>query len=40
VWVTSYGLASSNVTEIVGAAVPVVTPLSVAVANGTIGTRP
>jgi hypothetical protein len=29
-----------NVVEFVGAAVPVVTPLSVAVKNSTIGSRP
>ncbi len=45
VWVTnSFNTAPSgngnNVVEFVGAAVPVVTPISVAVKNGTIGARP
>jgi len=40
VWVTSYATTSTNVTEIVGAAVPAVAPLSTALKNGTVGTRP
>jgi len=40
VWVTSYGSTYSTVTEIVGAAVPAVAPLSKALFNGTVGTRP
>jgi hypothetical protein len=38
VWVSN--VSSRNITEFVGAAVPVVTPLSVGVKNGTLGTRP
>jgi len=33
-------MASNNVIEIIGAAAPVVTPLSLGVKNGTLGTRP
>ncbi len=40
VWVTSYPNSTSSVTEIVGAAVPVMTPLAAAVKNSTIGKRP
>jgi hypothetical protein len=45
VWVADAFLPVSfangnNVVEFVGAAVPVVTPLSVAVKNGKIGARP
>jgi hypothetical protein len=37
VWVV---MAGTNVIEVVGAATPVVTPLSVGVKNGTLGSRP
>jgi hypothetical protein len=37
VWVA---MSSSNIVELVGAATPVVTPLSLAVRNNTLGTRP
>lgn len=40
VWVTSYTTGTNTVTEIVGAAVPVVNPISVAAKNSTVGTRP
>ena len=40
VWVSNNGSSSNSITEIVGAAAPVVTPLSVAVKNNTLGTRP
>ena len=40
VWVTSYPNTTNSVTEIVGAAVPAVTPLAAAVKNSTIGARP
>jgi len=47
VWVTSYsaatpfgGTAGANVTEIIGAAVPVVNPIATALLNGKMGTRP
>lgn len=40
VWVSNNGSGSNSITEIVGAAVPVVTPLSVAVKNNTLGTQP
>ena len=38
VWVTNNG--NSTVSEFIGAAVPVVTPLAVGVKNNTLGTRP
>jgi hypothetical protein len=38
VWFSNYGGAS--VEELIGAAAPVVRPKALAVANGTIGTRP
>jgi hypothetical protein len=47
VWALNTGITSTaavgggtNITEIVGAAVPTVTPLSVAAANGTLATKP
>ncbi|MDR3736219.1 MAG: hypothetical protein P4L10_11860 [Acidobacteriaceae bacterium] len=40
VWVTSYLTTTTNVTEIIGAATPVVNPISVAIKNSTVGTRP
>ncbi len=40
VWVTSYATTSFNVTQIVGAAVPVVNPITTAIKNSTMGTRP
>lgn len=40
VWVANNSTAASYVTEVVGAATPVVTPLSVAVANSTVGSAP
>jgi hypothetical protein len=39
VWAASNGTAQSIV-EVVGAAVPVVTPLSIAIKNSTLGTKP
>ena len=38
VWVSNNG--NSTVSEFIGAATPVVTPLSVGVKNSTLGTRP
>jgi hypothetical protein len=32
--------STSSITEIVGAATPIVTPLSVAAKNGTLGSKP
>jgi len=40
IWVTNYATGASFVTEIVGSATPSVTPLSVALANSTVGVRP
>ena len=40
VWVSNNATGSNSVTEIVGAAAPVVTPLALAVKNKTLGTRP
>ncbi|MDE1163031.1 MAG: hypothetical protein PW792_13960 [Acidobacteriaceae bacterium] len=40
VWVTSNGTSYSYVTELVGAAVPAVAPLSLAAKNNTLGQRP
>lgn len=40
VWVSSYNNSATNVTEIVGAATPVVTPIVYAIKNGKVGTRP
>ena len=45
VWLMNSGTSASiasgaSITEIVGAAVPVVTPLSIAAKNGTLGTKP
>jgi streptogramin lyase len=40
VWVGNNASGSNSITEIVGAAAPVVTPLSVAVNNNKLGTRP
>jgi hypothetical protein len=40
VWVSNNNLGSNSVTEIVGAAAPVVTPLALAVKNSTLGKRP
>jgi PKD repeat protein len=41
VWVANNNIASGDsVTEFIGAAIPVVTPLSVGVKNNTLGTRP
>jgi streptogramin lyase len=40
VWVTNNNVGSNSVTEIVGAAAPVVTPLALAVKNSTLGKRP
>jgi ligand-binding sensor domain-containing protein len=41
VWVTDYNNGSGNsLTEFIGAAAPVVTPVSVAVKNGQLGSRP
>ncbi len=40
VWVSNNTTGSNSITEIVGAAAPVVTPISVAVKNNTLGTRP
>jgi DNA-binding beta-propeller fold protein YncE len=45
VWIANLsgsGVAAStgNITELVGAATPVVTPLAVAAANGTLGAKP
>lgn len=40
VWVTNYGASTTNLTQIVGVAVPVVSPISAAVAAGTMGSRP
>jgi len=40
VWVSNNATGSNSVTEIVGAAAPVVTPLSLAAKNNTLGARP
>jgi len=45
VWLMNTGTSAStasgvSITEIVGGAVPVVTPLSIAAKNGTLGTKP
>jgi streptogramin lyase len=40
VWVSNNAVGSTSVTEIVGAAGPVVTPLALAVKNATLGQRP
>ncbi|MDE1161055.1 MAG: hypothetical protein PW792_03805 [Acidobacteriaceae bacterium] len=40
VWIANGSAGSGTVTVVVGAAVPVVTPLSVAVGNNTVGTMP
>jgi len=40
VWVSNNTTGSNSVTEIVGAAAPVVTPLALAVKNNTLGARP
>jgi streptogramin lyase len=41
VWVSNYIQSSSNtVTELVGVAVPAVTPIAVAIKTGKVGTRP
>ncbi len=40
VWVTNNTAGSNSITEIVGAAAPVVTPLALAVKNSVLGTRP
>ena len=40
VWVSNNTTGSNSVTEIVGAAAPVVTPLALAVKNNVLGTRP
>jgi len=40
VWVSNNASGSNSVTEIVGAAAPVVTPLALAVKNSTLGKRP
>jgi hypothetical protein len=42
IWITNYTgvAANSSLTEIVGAAAPVVTPLSVAAGTSTLGTKP
>jgi len=40
VWVTNNASGSNSITEIVGAAAPLVTPLSVAAGNNTLGVRP
>jgi DNA-binding beta-propeller fold protein YncE len=40
VWVSNNAAGSNSVTEIVGAAAPVVTPLALAVENSTLGKEP
>jgi len=40
VWVSNYNTPANNVTEIVGAAVPSVTPIAYAIKNSKVGTRP
>jgi len=40
VWITNANTASTSIFQLVGAGVPVVTPLSVGVANHTLGSKP
>jgi streptogramin lyase len=40
VWVSNYATTATTVTEIVGAAVPAVTPIVSAIKNGKVGARP
>lgn len=40
VWIANGGVGTGSVTELIGASVPVVTPIAVGVKNHTLGTRP
>ena len=40
VWIANYVATTGGVFEIIGAAVPAVTPIALALKNGTVGVRP